>query len=59
MADDELDLHNGLAVSFDLGSGKNDRVSCELGIPYPALKFIMSGKLEKNILTIKVTRCYI
>ena len=32
IADDERDLINGLTVSSDLGSGKNDGVSCELGI---------------------------
>ena len=57
IADNEGDLHDGLTVSSDLGSGKNDGVSYELGIGYPTLQSIMSG--IKNILTIKVMGCYI
>ena len=32
IAEDEGGLHDGLTVSSDLGSRKNDGVSCELGI---------------------------
>ena len=33
MADDDEDSSNWLAVSTDIQSGKNDGISCEIGIP--------------------------
>ena len=55
LADD--DDNDGLSVSAELESAKNDGISCELGIRYPTLQSIMSG--NKNILFIKVIICYI
>ena len=38
-------------------SGRNDGISCELGIRYPTLQSIMSG--SNNLLSILVVQCYI
>ena len=46
--------NDGLALSTDLASSKkNDSISCELGIQYPTLQSIMSGR--KRILSIQVS----
>ena len=58
MAEDDKDLHDGLAVQSDIRSEKNDGISCEICIGYPTLQSIMSGH-SKNNLSIKVRTCYI
>ena len=50
LADDEE--HDQMAVRSDIECGKNDGVSCELGIRYLTLQSIMSG--SKNHLRIRV-----